>query len=234
MGESIDISIDVNEQKKDYFSRQFNKHGVRYRIEPLPVGDFVVYGKDEQDAIIVERKDKKDFLSSVEGNKDPLTGLYKKGRIWDQMKRMSEVECKMKYLLIEGNPFDKRLTVYRKKAFDKNRIWGAMCGVDKYGVHRHQTSDIDETIEWLVYLVKRQNRPKRRFALRVSAPNYMTLEEKKVYLIEGISGIGPSTADNLLEDWGTIYNMIQNVDNLHKTRGVGSKTVESIREVFFE
>ena len=101
----IDIQITTNEPKKNYFVGALIDLGYHPMLKILPVADFVIFGqKDEEDASIVERKAASDFLNSLEGKKDKISGTWERGRLWDQLKRMKESKVKDRILIIEGNP----------------------------------------------------------------------------------------------------------------------------------
>ena len=156
----IDIQITTDEPKKNYFIGALIDLGYHPKLEKLPVGDFLIFGQnDEQDATIVERKAASDFLNSLEGKKDKASGTWERGRLWDQLKRMKESKVNERILIIEGN-ITQRLTAYRKKGFTKHRIWGSYRAIARWGCYIQHTKNIDETIEYLVYLIDQKKKPK--------------------------------------------------------------------------
>jgi ERCC4-type nuclease len=229
--------IDSREGKaeKKYFMEELTKRGYTCVIKSLGAGDFLLFGKDEESAILIERKDASDFLGSLEDKKDPSSGINKRGRIWDQIKRMNESPCRKKYILIEGNPFSKRLTAYRKKGFSKNRIWGSMFSIEDNGVHIHKTKNPAETVEWLDFLIKRQGRKKKHYALRVSPPNSMTIEKKKQYILQGFPKVGPKGADLMLDEYnGHLLELLMAVvykpENVILIKGISRGIVMNMKE----
>ena len=171
------IIIDSMETEASYFLTSLIESGISAKIEALPAGDFLIFGRKEENALLIERKTASDFLGSVEGKK-VADGVWEKGRIWDQLKRMSETKIKDRWLIIEGS-ITQRLTAYRKKGFSVERIWGARKGIANWGVNIIPTKDQEETLKLLKFMVQKQKKPKKEFALRTSAPNTMTLEEKR-------------------------------------------------------
>lgn len=59
-----------------------------------------------------------------------------------------------------------------------------------------------------------------------------TLSEQQEYVVASIAEIGPVTARSLLEEFGTVEEvMIATEDELQAADGVGQVTAERIREV---
>jgi len=227
----IDIIVDSREEFSDFFVSKLSEMGLSCRIEKLPAGDFLLFAPEENKSILVERKTASDFLSSIEGKMDKKTRVWIKGRIWDQAKRMVETGLKP-YLLIEGNIYSKRNTVYRKKGFEKRRIWGALDGIRSYGISIHFVKNKEETVEWLKYLSDRLGRPKKPFTLRASAPNQLSMEEKQEYLLEGFPSIGPMTAKSILGQYGSLKNALEHLEEWGNIRGIGQKTVRDCLDVW--
>ena len=224
----IDIQITTNEPKKNYFVGALIDLGYHPMLKILPVADFVIFGqKDEEDASIVERKAASDFLNSLEGKKDKISGTWERGRLWDQLKRMKESKVKDRILIIEGS-ITRKLTAYRKKGFTKNRIWGAYRSIDRWGCHIQHTKNIDETIEYLAYLIEQKKKPKKPFSLRASPHKSMTLKDKRLYLLQGLPGVGPKTSKEILKRHRTVMTFFKNVE---KSKAVGKKTKKEIKKI---
>lgn len=228
----VDIVIDTREVLKvrQFFFDELTKLGHECEYGKLDAGDFLLYGKEERTAILIERKDDADFLGSLEGKRDPITGVRKEGRIWDQIKRMSETELR-RYVLIEGNIYSKKHTVYRKMGWKKVRLWGALDGITKWGVHMHTVKNKNESVEWLAAMIKKQKRPKKEFSLRVSAPREMSLRKKQEYLLQGLPRIGPKASRAILDVYFTPQMALDNIDNWGNVRGIGKKMVANCKEV---
>lgn len=221
----VDIQITSDEPKGSFYAVKLIDHGVNCRIEKLDTGDFLVFGKDVADSTLIEHKAASDFLGSIEGQKDEQ-GVYAKGRIWNQLERMKESGCGELIVAVVGNPFDAQLTAYRKNGFSKNRIWGAMRAIHRYGVNIQMIKNDEEFVEFLAYLSKNKKAPKREFALRVSAPNKLSLKEKKIYLLEGFPGIGPKRAKEILKK-KTIMEFLKGIDKSDLPEAV----IEEIKKI---
>ena len=225
--EDIDISIDSREPKATKFITKIIDAGYHPKLELLPTSDFIIYGTSEKDVIIIERKDDSDFLSSVEGKRNE-DGSWEIGRIWDQLKRMKESGVENRWVVIEGNPFSSRLSAYRKKGFTRERIWGAMEGIAAWNTHIMRTVDDEDTINWIIHLIKKQKSPKKPFTLRTSAPHEMTLKEKKLYILQGFPGVGAKTSNNILKEYDTLMSFFNNIS---KSKSVGDKTKKEIGKI---
>ena len=223
-----DIQITTNEPKKNYFVGTLIDLGYLPKLEILPVSDFVIFGqKDEEDATIAERKTAADFLNSLEGKKDKASGTWERGRLWDQLKRMKESGVKERILIIEGN-ITPRLTAYRKKGFTKTRIWGAYRAIARWGCHIQHTKNIDETIEYLAYLIDQKKKPKKPFALRASPHKSMSLKDRKLYFLQGLPNIGPKTSEEILKRHKSPMTFFENVGI---SKVIGKKTKEEIKKI---
>jgi len=227
---SIDIGIDTREQHSGFFVAQIIDAGYRPKVEKLPAGDFIIYGRDENDSTLIERKDDSDFLSSLEGKKNS-DGTWEKGRLWDQLKRMKETGIKDRWVLIEGNPFSKRLSAYRRKGFNKHRIWGSFIGISKWGTSIIILKNKQETVDFILYLIKKKKNPKKEFTLRSSPPNSMTLREKRLYFLQGLPKIGAKASKEILKYYGSIRKFINGIDELDKLSGIGEKTKREIKKI---
>lgn len=222
-----DIVVDSRETKAGKFISALIEAGFSPKLEMLPAGDFLIFGSNEREAILIERKDDSDFLSSVEGKKNE-DGSWENGRIWDQLKRMKESGVENRWVVIEGNPFSSRLSAYRKKGFTRERVWGAMEGIAAWETNIMRTSDDDDTISWIIHLIKKQKSPKKPFALRTSAPHEMTPREKKIYILQGFSGVGPKTSNNILKEFDSLMEFFKNID---KSKSIGIKIKKEIKKI---
>jgi len=224
---AVDIQITSDEPLAGYFASLIIEAGFKPKIEKMPTGDFIIFGKGKKDSILIERKSPQDFLGSIEGKKDSF-GAWEKGRIWNQLERMVETKIPELLVLIEGNPINKRFTVYRRKGFTKQRIWGAMRAIRRYGVGVHIVKNREELVEYLIYLMKGQSRPKKEYSLRVSPPNKLTLREKKLYLLQGLPGVGPKTSKDILKKHSSLMAFFKNID---KSSAIRKKYKPEIKKI---
>ena len=215
--DNIDVIVDSREPNAKTFVAGIIDAGYAPKIDFLEAGDFLIYGaKGTEDAILIERKSASDFLDSIEG------------RIWDQLKRMKESEVKERWVLIEGNPLDPKYKRFKKRAISKSNIWGAERAITKFDTRINHVKDMDETVEWLVYLINKQNSPKKPFALRTSPPNSLNLKEKKLYVLQGFPSIGPVTSQEIMSEFHSIENFI---NKFEKAKCLTDKQKSEIKKI---
>ena len=227
---TVDVVVDSREKLKPYFIATFLKGGINARIEALPAGDFMIYGDTPENSYLIERKEASDVLGSLEGHKTK-DGVYHPGRIWNQIERMQETGVGKLRLLIEGNPLKASSQRYRKIPITPARVYGAYEGILKFDIKIVWTEDKEQTTEYIKTVIKRMSRKKTKFALRTSAPNSMTLEEKKNFILQGFPKIGANTSKLLVEKYPTLMDLFNDIDNIDKLPGIGVKTKEQIKEI---
>jgi len=190
------IIIDYRE-KTSFVPSELKSLGIYFEFKELKVGDYLV--KDT----IVERKTISDLVNSIINK-----------RIF---KQLEEVKQYPNYILIIEGDFD----ALEKAKINQNFIKGFILSVVlKYKVPIIFTKDTKETSEYLKVLLKRQEReislnPKKRALSR---------KEEIEYILESFPKIGPKTAKKLLEEFGSIKNIINSSeDDLKKI--LKSKTI---------
>ena len=223
----VDVHIDTRESKGGSILAYLIEEGINTKMVALPAGDYLIFGKDEEKATLIERKTAPDFLGSIEGNKNS-EGVYERGRIWDQLKRMKETKVGELTVAIIGNPFSSVYTAYRKKGFTKERIWGSLRGIRRFGVGIERFSNEEDFAKYLLYLANSKGKPKKEFSLRTSASKHMTPYQKKMYVLQGLPKIGPKTSRAILKEHVTVMNFLKNVKT---SNAIGKKAKEEIQEI---
>lgn len=216
----VDIIIDSREKIAPYFVSSFIEDGIVPKIEALPAGDFLIFGKMEDDAILIERKEASDFLASLEDD-----------RLWNQMAKMKETKINDRRLLIEGDPITALSQRYRKKTITPARVYGTYEGIFNWGVKIMYTPDRYQTSAYLRNLCKRVKRPKKEFALRSSIHRTLTMTEKRRYIIEGFPGIGPKTSKEIIKKYKTLSVFFEKIDEIDKLPGLGKITKKEIKDI---
>ena len=179
------------------------------RMEHLTVGDYDIDG-----GITVERKTYADFATSLID-----------GRLFTQAAILAR-RPQRPVILLEG-PRPSRMPDVHPHALKGAMVslavmWRlpVLCARDPDDALRilrflaHQLSDSDDGI------LKRQDRKPKRLASR------------KLYMLQGLPGVGPALAHRLLLEFGSVERVITAAEtSLVKVRGVGSKTAARIREL---
>ena len=226
----VDIIVDSREKYKEYFAHQLRELGWTVRIKALGCGDFYLTAPTSEETYLIERKDTSDFIGSIQGTKG-IGGIWTKGRIWSQIDRMIESCDGQLRVLVEGNPFNKRGTAFKKTGMTKVRLWGAEEGIRSRGVPIKYVKNRAETIEYLNYLMKRISRPKVESPLRASSKKSMTIYEQQKYLIQGLPNIGPKASDAVLKHFPTLMDAFNSIDEWKELDGIGPTAVNNIKTV---
>jgi len=191
--------------------RELSRLGAVVESRHLQAGDFVV-----SPTMGVERKDVKDFLSSLMD-----------GRLFSQMADMTRSYMEP-VLVIEGSG----LTV--RKNISHAAVYGAIASIiSDFRITVLATGDTKETARLLFALASRRSRDsKGRRAQRHGKPGVSRLRESQLYVIEGLPGVSAAIARRLLDHFGSVHGVFSaSEEELLQVKGVGSKTAENIVRV---
>jgi len=158
---------------------------IEYR--ELKIADYII--RD----IAVERKTVSDFISSMINK-----------RLLNQIEELKQYENKL--LLIEGieeqelyseNDFDSRI--------NPNAIRGFLLSIVlKHKIPLIFTKNAEDTAKYLLTISKKQD---KEISL-INKKKSKNEKEQIQFIIEGFPGIGPKTSKKLLEEFGSIKNLI--------------------------
>jgi len=214
-----DIVVDSNEYSLCDIGRNLEKFGLEIKVTKLPIGDYLLLtGRDDRKPILIERKTVTDFIGSI------------KGRLWNQLKYLSNAKEKVDVLLlIEGwwGIIDK-LDI----KFNRTAVWRIMDTIIlRFNIPIIQLPNKFETIKWMAQLSKSLNGEKKKtyYPLRVDkAPK--DIEARIIYVVEGLNGI--VTAYKLLKKFGSIENLVKaSKEEIMRINGIGGKTANKIYEI---
>jgi ERCC4-type nuclease len=194
--------------------RALSDQTVEVKVAELEVGDIALTGDE---CTLIERKTIRDFLSSIWNN-----------RIWGQLERLAQAEG------VFGVPVMRRLLLIHGELdyYDNlNSAFGAILeAIYVYGVPVIWLFSDDELISFLKVELNREREGKntpqflpiyRRFRKRE--------EDPRIYLLTSIPMIGPKTAQNLLEGFGSIADIAnRSLKELQSIKGVGKKRAKLI------
>jgi ERCC4-type nuclease len=198
------IIVDTREKQSLVASNLINE-GCEVVYQQLPVGDYIVRNTT------IERKTISDFISSM---------LNK--RLNRQLNALKTQKSKL--LLIEG--IDEHELYHEDSTIHPNAIRGYLLSIIlNYQVPILFTKDHEDTAKFLKVLSMKPTK-ERDLGLN-DKPKPRNVKEQLQYLVEGFPGIGPKTARKLLEEFGTLKNIInQPIENLEKLIG---KKAESLK-----
>ncbi|MFC7205103.1 DEAD/DEAH box helicase [Haloferax namakaokahaiae] len=210
--EGVEIVVDQRELDSNIARTLSKREDLTTRLETLAVGDYVL-----SDRVAVERKSVSDFL-------DTLTGGDRS--IFEQIADLTRHYARP-ILIVEGRG------LYEERNIHPGAIRGALSSIAvDFGVSVLFTEDEDDTAEMLATIALREQTERERTVSVHGGKSSKTLAEQQEYVVSAIADIGPVTARNLLEAFGTVEAvMIASEDELQDVRGVGAVTAERIREV---
>ena len=203
-----EIVIDSRESRSPVYAALHRTEGVTVVVRELPCGDYLPHP-----SFGVERKDATDFVLSIMDR-----------RLFAQVLRMKD-EYERVLFLIEGDPYATRSGML------PDAIRGALSYLMAIeGVSLMMVNHANETAPLLVTLARHlQEGLGYEVPLRAGKPK--SNADLAQYLIEGLPGIGPSTAKVLFASLGSpeaVFNA--SVAQLCAVPGIGKKTAERIRD----
>lgn len=175
----------------------------------LPVGDYLLDRR-----ILIERKTLRDLAASL-----------RDGRLFAQATRLIEAEYPRVALLIEGTGHDLSGLRIRREA-----IQGAIINLSMFlGLTVLRSRSSAESL-WIIRCLFRQHRTLVTGALPRKGRRPRHKEAFQYFVLQGLPGIGPGRARNLLAHFGTVGAVCcADEASLLKVTGVGPETARAIR-----
>ena len=197
------------------------KSELTIKNENLPLGDIIIYDeKKNKEFAIIERKTLKDLASSI-----------RDGRYAEQGFRLNE--CNMHnhnvIYLIEG---DLRRYVPYKTNVNKKTLISSMISINYFkGFSLHRTLDIQESAEWIIQMADKLTRTDKEsyytggkeaqttqyseVSKRIKKDN-ITPDNIGEIMLSQIPGVSTNVAAIILNKFGTIRNLITELDKNSK------------------
>lgn len=215
------IELDVREQDLSEIVRTVNTMQGMHKIEmkALPIGDIILYDKEDNERIIIERKSLYDLAASI-----------KDGRYKEQSFRLSNSNVPNHNIiyLIEG---DWSKYNEKKGRMDKEALLSACTTLNHYkGFSVWKTTSLNESAHWLIQLCNKMDKMdiscKPYYNVgditTVSDKTYVDVatvqrEKKKnidetnicVFMLACIPGVSTKTAQCILDKKGSLKQLIQ-------------------------
>jgi DNA excision repair protein ERCC-4 len=175
--------------------------GIKTEIKQLKVGDYII------NDLIIERKEINDLVHSI-----------KNKRIFNQLNDLKKTKNKL--LIIEGN-------IYSQKSLSPNAIKGFILSTTtNYKIPIIFTSHPKETAQYLALL---SGKTKKEHSLNV-AKKEMTHSQRQQFILESFEGIGPKTAQILIEKFQTLKNIFNQTENTLNPI-IGKKTKKFLKQL---
>ncbi len=210
---TIQIVADDRERGRGVIEALEAAEGVEARVERLAAGDYRI---GEQ--LVFERKTILDFAASVV-----------QGRFFSQAGKLASSSGRG-VLILEGTGRD-----LHSSAMSREALQGSLISASVFlGLAVLRSLNPDETARLIIYtgrqaarmidggLYRHGYRPKGK-------------RKKQIFLLQGLPGIGPRRAENLIKLFGSVEKtMTASAEELAQAPGIGRKTAESIRYILRE
>lgn len=203
---AVSITVDSREGRARTADALARLPGVTVEVLEMPIGDYACKN------IVVERKDGPDFVASILD-----------GRLFAQVELMSAA-YEVPVVIVEGDPYQTISAIERVSVTGAISWLAVLSGVQL--VYSTSTANTVELIHRMAihathglgYIPPfRGNKPKLD---RVVAR----------YLVEGLPGVGPTTAEALIEHFGSAGSVFKADEKaLQQVRGVGATMARKIR-----
>ena len=189
--------------------RELTKLGVEIEIKTMAVADYQI-----TDELGIERKTASDFVSSIADK-----------RLYKQAKEMVE-EFEKPVIILEGD------NLY-SGFMNPNAIRGALAAVAvDFGIPIIPTRSPDDTAAMIRRIAIREQADERPPVQVRTERKPLTLLEQKLFIVESLPNVGPVNARKLLEEFGSVKNIINaSEDDLQRVDGIGKKIAKSIKKV---
>lgn len=198
------IFIHVDHREDPLIINLLSKEALIDEVQ-LKIGDYVI-----SERAIIERKTRADFESSIID-----------GRMFDQAIKLKETYERVIYI-IEGKAFQGRI--------NRGALLGAVSSlILDFGFSVFFTQDEPASVELIVALAKREQGDSKNHILIKKPKKSEDLDVQLVYTLASFPMLGEKAANNLLEQFGTIENVVNsNEQKLSETKGISAKRAREI------
>ena len=211
------ILYDHRERRSDVVKSLINEENIELKESSLLSADYIIQSKvdDKIVEVGIERKTIPDFLNSIIDK-----------RLVNQLISLKE-NFNYLILIIEGEE-----NIFALRNFHPNSIRGMISSIAlDFQVPMIFSKGAKDTAAYINVISKRFDRGLPKVNLRGQKP--LTLKEQQEYFIEGLNGIGNSTAKLLLEHFKSVKNIVNaSAKDLIEVEKIGKKKAEKIKEIF--
>ena len=209
----IQVTADDRELKSGVIEALRAMEGVTVKIERLPVGDYEVDGR-----LLFERKTLIDFVAAI-----------KDGRLFRQANKLASSSLQTA-IILEGRSSDLASSGMHREA-----IQGALITLSmRYGIPILRSMTPDESARLMFYAANQIHTEKKEICLRRGK---LPKGKRRLqhYVLQGLPGIGPRKAHNLIEHFGSIEAVVNaRPEDLTSIPGIGYHTARAIRQTVRE
>lgn len=206
----IEVIVD-NRELRSKIGRELFKLDIEVVPKQLEIADFLISNE-----VAIERKSVEDFVSSLIDKR-----LFKQAR---SLKN----NFKKPLFVIEGEA-----DIYSVRNVHPNAIRGALTALAiDFSIPLIYTKDEMDTARLIKTMAKREQRERDKSVSIRGKKKPLAGPKLQKYILEGFPNIGPKLAENLLNEFKTIKNVINaSQEKLEKVEKIGSKTAERIKEI---
>ena len=207
---TMELQIDSNERGKlcDAVIRKANSAGLIVERKTLVVGDYLLGGA------CGEAKSIGDFLHSCDS-----------GHLWKQLDNM-DANYERFFLLIHGTI--KEYVKLHKKPYSaiQSKLVGLIARImSDFDCQVFFTANTSEAAQFVIKLHNKLHKPASRHGAQ--AIRRVTTNDVRKDVLLAIPGVGPTMADRLLKECGSIEEMLY-MESLKKVKGLGDKMAKRI------
>ena len=216
--DDVQIIMDNRELKSTIGRLLYHMDDIETTKEQLDVGDFIL-GPETA----VERKTLTDFLDTISGDRSIFEQIGDLVNSYDRAILL--LECP------DGN-----LNPLYERGVPENAVRGMLDSlINQFGVELIPTVGEEDSAEWLATIARRSQQDSDRTVQSHGNKQTQTLADQQRYIVSSIEGIGDSTAELLLEHFGTVQDVFTaTTEELEEIDGIGEKTATRIHTVLRE
>ena len=213
MNERITISIDYQEIPSGIPFLLSTIEEAELTIQKMSVGDYQIGG-----SLVIERKSHLDFIRSLID-----------GRLFQQAGRLSSLMFPV-CILLEGKG-----AIPRKGKMRKEAIEGALLSLNAFfQIPIIGSEDPFDSARIIQRLTQLEFRNRKRDVIHRNRWGYKPrgVKKQKLYFLEGLPGVGPKLAQEILAEFGSIEAFIQASEREWQViKGLGEKKTKIFKEV---
>lgn len=200
-----------NREKSSGIPGLLRNHFVNVQMVQLSIGDYMI-----NDEIVIERKTNEDFVQSLMD-----------GRLFAQCAKMRKTGMTPLFI-VEGNPYK---TAHR---ISPTAIKGALLSINlSWQIPIIKSSGKKDTADIIVMAAKQEIHS--LYFVRKNGKKPKKKQNLQHYFIQGLPGVGPKLAHELLRHFSTIENIIRaDASTLTEIEGIGKKKAEELFRFFRE
>jgi DNA excision repair protein ERCC-4 len=203
------VAVDHSESRSALLDAVRQSGVFEVRMAHLATGDYLI-----DDKVLIERKSVADFAASMVD-----------GRLFPQVARLAH-SCYRSLLLIEGPTPTLIPNVH------PHSLEGALVSIAvMWRLPVLHSSDSEQSARMLRFLADQVRGPHERVLCRFDRKP-KRLASRRLFLLQGLPGVGPALAHRLLGHFGSIESVFTaDASALAEVRGVGAKKAARIRKL---